>query len=96
MATTITHLDTIADHIERHIGGFANVATLTNCMTRVRLVLHDPALCNREALRHEEGIKGVVDAGEQLQIIVGMGTAAKVVAILKKRVLSDSDNCYTT
>ncbi|MDA1380272.1 PTS transporter subunit EIIB [Plesiomonas shigelloides subsp. oncorhynchi] len=39
MANKIEHLEVIADHIERNIGGFSNVATLTHCMTRVRLVL---------------------------------------------------------
>ena len=85
MANKIEHLELIADHIERHIGGFDNVATLTNCMTRVRIVLKDRSLFNMDALRDVEGIKGVVDAGEQYQIIVGMGTAAKVTGVLNKR-----------
>ncbi|RBM25573.1 PTS transporter subunit EIIC [Vibrio tarriae] len=85
MANKIEHLEIIADEIERHIGGFENVATLTNCMTRVRLVLKDRSQFNMQALREVEGIKGVVDAGEQYQIIVGMGTAAKVTSVLQKR-----------
>ncbi|MCX9564007.1 PTS transporter subunit EIIB, partial [Vibrio cholerae] len=51
MANKIEHLEIIADEIERHIGGFENVATLTNCMTRVRLVLKDRSQFNMEALR---------------------------------------------
>lgn len=85
MANKIEHLEIIADEIERHIGGFENVATLTNCMTRVRLVLKDRSKFNMQALREVDGIKGVVDAGEQYQIIVGMGTAAKVTGVLQKR-----------
>lgn len=85
MANKIEHLELIADHIERHIGGFDNVATLTNCMTRVRIVLKDRSQFNMDALREVEGIKGIVDAGEQYQIIVGMGTAAKVAGVLTKR-----------
>ncbi|ENM5733231.1 PTS transporter subunit EIIC [Vibrio mimicus] len=85
MANKIEHLEIIADDIERHIGGFDNVKTLTNCMTRVRLVLKDRSQFNMEALRAVDGIKGVVDAGEQYQIIVGMGTAAKVTGVLQKR-----------
>lgn len=85
MANKIEHLELIADQIEQHIGGFDNVATLTNCMTRVRIVLKDRTLFNMDALRDVEGIKGVVDAGEQYQIIVGMGTAAKVTGVLNKR-----------
>nr|WP_158163012.1 PTS transporter subunit EIIC [Vibrio mimicus] len=85
MANKIEHLEIMADEIERHIGGFENVATLTNCMTRVRLVLKDRSQFNMEALREVDGIKGVVDAGDQYQIIVGMGTAAKVTGVLQKR-----------
>ncbi|MEI8672855.1 PTS transporter subunit EIIC [Vibrio sp. SA48] len=85
MANKIEHLELIADQIEQHIGGFDNVVTLTNCMTRVRIVLKDRSLFNMDALRDVEGIKGVVDAGEQYQIIVGMGTAAKVTGLLNKR-----------
>ncbi|KIE21135.1 PTS sugar transporter subunit IIA [Vibrio sinaloensis] len=85
MANKIEHLEVIADHIEQHIGGFDNVVTLTNCMTRVRIVLKDRTLFNMDALKDVDGIKGVVDAGEQYQIIVGMGTAAKVAGVLNKR-----------
>ncbi|KII75641.1 PTS transporter subunit EIIC [Vibrio renipiscarius] len=85
MADKIEHLEVIADGIEKYIGGFENVATLTNCMTRVRIVLKDRSLFNGEELRRVEGIKGIVDAGEQFQIIAGMGTAAKVVSVLNKR-----------
>ncbi|MDD1782792.1 PTS transporter subunit EIIC [Enterovibrio sp. ZSDZ35] len=85
MANKIEHLEIIADGIEQYIGGFGNVATLTNCMTRVRVVLKDRSMFNADALKKIEGVKGVVDAGEQFQIIVGMGTAAKVAGVLTKR-----------
>ncbi len=85
MANRIEHLELIAEHIEKNIGGFDNIATLTNCMTRVRIVLKDRSLFNMAALHDVDGIKGVVDAGEQYQIIVGMGTAAKVTGVLNKR-----------
>jgi len=96
MANKIEHLEIIADEIERHIGGFENVATLTNCMTRVRLVLKDRSQFNMQALREVEGIKGVVDAGEQYQIIVGMGTAAKVTGVLQKRMSGSGVKAQTS
>lgn len=85
MANKIEHLELIADAIEKHIGGFDNVATLTHCMTRVRVVLHDRSQFDADALRKVEGVKGTVDAGEQYQIIVGAGAASKVTGILSKR-----------
>ncbi|RBM42547.1 PTS sugar transporter subunit IIA [Vibrio tarriae] len=96
MANKIEHLEIIADEIERHIGGFENVATLTNCMTRVRLVLKDRSQFNMQALREVDGIKGVVDAGEQYQIIVGMGTAAKVTGVLQKRMSGSGVKAQTS
>ncbi|WP_154173651.1 PTS transporter subunit EIIC [Vibrio metoecus] len=96
MANKIEHLEIIADEIERHIGGFENVATLTNCMTRVRLVLKDRSQFHMEALREVDGIKGVVDAGEQYQIIVGMGTAAKVTGVLQKRISGSGAGTQTS
>ncbi len=89
MANKIEHLEIIAEQIEKHIGGFDNVTTLTNCMTRVRIVVKDRAQFNMDALREVEGIKGVVDAGEQYQIIVGMGTAAKVAGLLNKKMKNE-------
>ncbi|AHG19520.1 PTS sugar transporter subunit IIA [Chania multitudinisentens RB-25] len=85
MTSKIEHLERIADAIEENIGGFGNVTTLINCMTRVRIVLRDRSQFNHEALRKVEGVKGVVDAGEQYQVIVGAGTAAKVAGVLNKR-----------
>ncbi|ASK53995.1 PTS sugar transporter subunit IIA [Vibrio tarriae] len=96
MANKIEHLEIIADEIERHIGGFENVATLTNCMTRVRLALKDRSQFNMQALREVDGIKGVVDAGEQYQIIVGMGTAAKVTGVLQKRMSGSGVKAQTS
>ncbi|MCW2258245.1 phosphotransferase system IIB component [Providencia alcalifaciens] len=59
--------------------------TLTHCMTRIRLILKDNSQFNAEALKQVEGVKGVVFNGEQQQVIVGMGTAAKVYSVMKKR-----------
>ncbi|CRL62738.1 PTS glucose/sucrose transporter subunit IIB [Proteus vulgaris] len=90
MANKIEHLDTLAIEIEKHAGGFQNVATLTHCMTRIRLVLKDSSLFNADALKQVEGVKGVVFNGEQHQVIVGMGTAAKVYSIMNKRMQKSS------
>nr|WP_283130482.1 PTS transporter subunit EIIC [Enterovibrio norvegicus] len=67
------------------MGGIKNIATLTHCMTRVRVVLVNRSLIRMEALRGVDGVKGVVDAGEQYQVVVGMGTAAKVTGVMNKR-----------
>lgn len=90
MANKIEHLDTLAIEIEKQAGGFQNVVTLTHCMTRIRLILKDSSLFNADALKQVEGVKGVVFNGEQHQVIVGMGTAAKVYSIMNKRMQKNS------
>ncbi|MEX6313162.1 PTS transporter subunit EIIC [Providencia manganoxydans] len=85
MANKIEHLEVLAKEIEKQAGGFENVVTLTHCMTRIRLVLKDNSKFNAEALKQVEGVKGVVFNGEQQQVIVGMGTAAKVFSVMNKR-----------
>ncbi|MEQ5095163.1 PTS transporter subunit EIIC [Proteus terrae] len=90
MANKIEHLDTLAIEIEKHAGGFQNVATLTHCMTRIRLILKDSSLFDADALKQVEGVKGVVFNGEQHQVIVGMGTATKVYSIMNKRMQNSS------
>lgn len=96
MANKIEHLDTLASEIEKQAGGFSNIATLTHCMTRIRLILKDSSLFNTEALKQVEGVKGVVFNGEQHQVIVGMGTAAKVYSIMNKRMQKNTDNSEET
>lgn len=89
MTNKIEHLESIANHIEKHIGGLNNVAKLSHCMTRLRVVLKDRNLIDIDELKKVDGIKGVVDAGEQYQIIIGVGTVAKVTGILNKRYNGD-------
>ncbi|MBG5925988.1 PTS transporter subunit EIIC [Providencia rettgeri] len=85
MANKIEHLEVLAREIEKYAGGFENVATLTHCMTRIRLVLKDNSKFDAESLKQIEGVKGVIFNGEQQQVIVGMGTAAKVFSVMNKR-----------
>ncbi len=59
------------------VGGKRNVASAANCMTRLRVKLHDPSLAQIDALKKTEGVLGVVE-DETLQIILGPGKAKKV------------------
>ncbi|MCW5953162.1 MAG: PTS transporter subunit EIIC [Propionibacteriaceae bacterium] len=59
------------------IGGNENVAAFTNCMTRLRLNLVDPAKADVDAIKNLNGVLGIVP-GEQLQIVVGPGHAQRL------------------
>ncbi|WMY72524.1 PTS transporter subunit EIIC [Buttiauxella selenatireducens] len=71
----------VADTIVKHCGGTANLAHVTNCMTRVRITIANAEQVDMQALRGIEGVLGVVE-DDTLQVIVGPGKSSKVAAII--------------
>ncbi len=71
-------MSTVSKEIIRLIGGLDNIKKLENCMTRVRLILHDETLFKGEEIKKLTGVMGVNKVGEQLQIIVGPGASSKI------------------
>lgn len=71
----------VADTIIKQCGGLRNFAHVTNCMTRVRMTIHDMSHVDIKALRTIEGVLGVVKDGT-LQVIVGPGRSSKVAALI--------------
>ena len=69
----------LASGILRGVGGQSNIHRLENCMTRVRLEVHDDAQLDIPALKALPGVSGYVKQGVQHQVIVGPGRAAQVV-----------------
>ncbi|MDF2580483.1 PTS transporter subunit EIIC [Microbacterium arborescens] len=67
----------LSEEILPLVGGSRNIASYTNCMTRLRLNLHDPSKADVAALRRLTGVMGVVD-GPQLQVVVGPGHAQRL------------------
>ncbi len=59
------------------VGGKENVASATNCMTRLRLQLKDDSLADIEAIKSTDGVLGVVEDAT-LQVVLGPGKARKV------------------
>lgn len=68
----------IAEAILEKIGGKGNLASVAYCMTRLRVVLKDSSLANKEGIKKIEGVMGVVEQGGQVQIILGPGRVTKV------------------
>lgn len=68
----------IAQGIYNHIGGQGNTNKVYNCMTRVRIDLRNADNVDVDALKKIDGVLGVVQDGDNLQVIVGPGTAQKV------------------
>lgn len=57
------------------VGGTQNIRSNGNCMTRLRLGLFDNSLTDYATLKAIDGVMGVVDGDNQLQIILGPGKA---------------------
>lgn len=61
----------IAQDVLKAVGGKENVKSVTHCMTRLRLVLHDEALADDETVKAIPGVLGLVHSGGQYQVIIG-------------------------
>lgn len=59
----------------RALGGAGNIAALSVCATRVRVVPADWARVDREAIERDPRVVATAVAGGQLQIVVGPGRA---------------------
>ncbi|KWD70078.1 sucrose-specific PTS transporter subunit IIBC [Burkholderia ubonensis] len=60
------------------VGGTANVARLSHCATRLRLVVHDADKVDHPAIGALDLVKGSFSGAGQVQIIIGQGTVEKV------------------
>lgn len=73
----------VADTIVKHCGGRANLVHTTNCMTRVRMTIANPARADIQALKAIDGVLGVVE-DDTLQVIVGPGKSSKIADIINE------------
>ncbi|WP_113930715.1 PTS system trehalose-specific EIIBC component [Bacillus sp. P14.5] len=64
------------------IGGKENINTATHCVTRLRLVLNDEGLVDKERLEEIDLVRGSFSTNGQFQIVIGQGTVDKVYKIL--------------
>lgn len=60
-----------AAEILRLVGGEKNVASVTNCMTRLRFNLNDAKKADVEAIKKIKGVQGVVTKNGQFQVVIG-------------------------
>lgn len=72
----------LAAKILELVGGKENIATAANCMTRIRLTLKDVSRADKAALKATEGVMGLVEDGNAVQVVVGPGKAKKLMDIL--------------
>ncbi len=72
----------LANAIIGKVGGMENIASTTNCMTRVRMNIKDMTKVDKDGLKAIPEVMGIVEQGT-LQVVVGPGKALKVVEEMK-------------
>jgi PTS system sucrose-specific IIC component len=81
--------DELAKQILNTVGGtgnvlYSNVIQATNCMTRLRLLLIEKNEFMIEALKKIDGVLGVNEDGDEVQVILGVGKATNVTNAVNK------------
>ena len=76
------------------VGGKENIASATNCMTRLRVTLKDNSKADVSAIKATEGVLGVVEDAT-MQIILGPGKARKVTDLFKEAAGLDAGGAST-
>ena len=89
MATTKASLSDQAADILAGVGGPGNIASMTHCATRLRMVLDDSDKVDTAALDNDPDLKGTFEAGGMFQVIVGPGDVNIVFQEMTKSISKD-------
>lgn len=81
--------ETLVKEILANIGTDSNVESLTHCMTRLRFVLKDDSKADVEKIKTIDGVIGCVNAGGQLQIVIGTNVSDVYKEIIKSTSIKD-------
>ncbi|OUP51868.1 PTS beta-glucoside transporter subunit EIIBCA [Butyricicoccus pullicaecorum] len=82
----------IAQQVLAAVGGAGNVSSVTHCMTRLRFVLKDQTIPNKDEIRKIKGVVGVNISGGQYQVIIGNSVGNVYREMLALGGLSDTQN----
>ncbi len=84
-----TNLSPVHQSLMDALGGEQNIANITHCMTRLRFKLVDESLAVKETLEKINGVKGVVLAQGQTQIVIGVEVEQWYNALIGSATTSD-------
>lgn len=85
----------IAQQVLAAVGGAGNVSSVTHCMTRLRFVLKDQSIPNKDEICKIKGVVGVNIAGGQYQIIIGNSVGNVYREMMSLGGLSDAQDTHT-
>jgi len=58
------------------VGNKENITSATHCVTRLRFILEDETLADKEAIEQLPGVVKVISSGGQYQVVIGTSVAA--------------------
>ncbi|MGY3765099.1 PTS system trehalose-specific EIIBC component [Vagococcus vulneris] len=64
-----------AEQLLNYVGGSENIAAVSHCATRMRFVLNDESLANKEEIEKLDSVKGMFTNAGQFQVIIGNDVA---------------------
>lgn len=73
----------LAGEIIKGVGGEKNVDSLSHCVTRLRFVLKDKGKADKKYLEDLDGVLMVVEAGGQVQVVIGKEVTEVYDAVLE-------------
>ncbi|QKJ86439.1 PTS system, trehalose-specific IIC component [Paramixta manurensis] len=73
------------------VGGKDNIATVTHCITRLRFVLHNPAIAAPKAIDELPMVKGSFTNAGQFQVVIGTDVGDWYQLLLQRARLDGSD-----
>ncbi|KPG68460.1 beta-glucoside-specific PTS transporter subunit IIABC [Enterococcus sp. RIT-PI-f] len=73
-----------AQEVLKKIGGSKNVESVTHCVTRLRFVLRDFSLPNKEEVASIDGVISVIEQGGQYQVVIGNKVSEVYDEVLKE------------
>lgn len=85
-----------AEQVLAAVGGKDNVSSVTHCMTRLRFVLKDSSVPDKDAIAKIKGVVGVNISGGQYQIIIGNSVANVYKEVLALGVNADTGSADGT
>ena len=77
-------MDELGKKLYDVLGGRENILQAYNCMTRLRVQLKEKDEKLLEAVKQVPGVMGIHDTEEELQIILGPGTATQVTTVVNE------------
>ena len=74
----------LSEQILAAVGGKENVQSNMVCMTRLRIKTADPSKVDSEAIKAIDGVMGLVEDAEYLEVVLGPGVVNKVIVEFSK------------